>query len=143
MGTASTTVEMNIPAQKAWDALADFGGILKWSPGSDGATIECVGEGVGMVRILFLPAFGTAHERLDVLDHGAMTLVLTITEGLPFDMKEYQATITVEPVDDSHCSCTWSGDYVGPDGVEDAVTSSSLEAAYEGMFEGLASHLGG
>ncbi len=143
MGTASTTAEMNVPARTAWDVLADFGGILKWSPGSEGATIECVGEGVGMVRILFLPAFGTAHERLDVLDHDTMTLVLTITEGLPFDMKEYQATISVAPIDDDHCACTWTGNYVGPDGVDDGITSASLEGAYEGMFDGLRGHLGG
>ena len=143
MGIASTTVEMNVPAQKAWDAIADFGGILKWAPVDDTATIECQGEGVGMVRTLYFPGLGTADERLDVLDHNTMTLVLTITEGLPFGLAEYEATISVESLGDDRCACTWRGDFKVPEGASEDEAKANLEGAYVGMFGGLSGYLGG
>lgn len=143
MGVALTTVEMGVPAKKAWDAIADFGGILKWAPVDDTATIQCEGEGVGMVRILYFPGLGTAHERLDKLDHDSMTLVLTITEGIPFGITEYQATISVEALSDDRCTCTWKGDFKVPEGVSEDEAKANMEGAYVGMFGGLASYLGG
>ncbi len=143
MGVASTTVEMNAPAAKAWDAIADFGGILKWAPVDDTATIECEGEGVGMVRVLYFPGIGTAREVLDVLDHNTMTLVLTITEGLPFGASEYRATISVEALGDDRCACTWRGDFTVPEGVSEDEVKASFEGAYVGMFGGLAGYIGG
>ena len=143
MGYACTNVTMNVPAQKAWDALADFGGILKWAPAGEGAAIENEGDGIGMIRHLTLPPYGTAGERLDHLDHDRMVLVLTMAYNPPMGATRYQARISVKPVSGDSCECSWEGYFDVPDGTDEAEVENNFRMAYGAMFDGLKEYLGG
>ena len=109
MGYAIGTMAMNVPAAKAWAAIADFGGLLTWMPPLEGSTLSTTGSGVGMVRTLSLPGLGAGDERLDANDHDNMIQVLSITTGGPFGASRYQARLSVRPAGADACTCFWEG----------------------------------
>ncbi|MEN3977275.1 SRPBCC family protein [Emcibacter sp. SYSU 3D8] len=143
MGYAIGTMAMDVPAAKAWDSIADFGGLLTWMPPLEGATLSTKGSGVGMVRTLSLPGLGAGDERLDANDNANMIQVLSITTGGPFGATRYQARLSVRAEGENACTCFWEGFFDAPAGVDDDEIRQQLEGAYAFMLGGLKSHLGG
>ena len=143
MGYASTTVAFNAPANKVWETLADFGGILKWAPAGEGAEITNEGDGIGMIRHLTLPPYGTAGERLDALDNNAMVLVLTMAYNPPMGASRYQARISVKSTGDDSCTSSWEGFFDVPEGVDEAEAEENFRTAYGAMYDGLKGYVEG
>ncbi len=65
MSTVTRQVEINVPADEVWRAIADFGGVYKWAPNvaSSYSTTEANG-GVGAGRHCEVPGFGGIDEEI-------------------------------------------------------------------------------
>jgi hypothetical protein len=142
MGYAINTVDLNVPAAKAWAAIRDFGDLLTWMPPIEGATLSTSGSGVGMVRTLSLPGLGAGDEHLEANDDANMIQVFKIGTGGPFGSSRYQGRISVR-ASGNGCTCLWEGFFDVPDGVDEADVAGQLAGAYAFMLGGLKAHLGG
>ncbi len=94
------TLSYNIdqPADKVWEVIADFGD-LSWLTVS-----ESSGEGVGMVRLVH---WGHAQEpfveRLEAIDHAAMSLHYTADPGRSLPTSSLEVHNQVVPIDARRC----------------------------------------
>lgn len=130
-------VEDNIDASadKAWEKLADFGGLGSWAPGVTECKLE--GSGVGSVRRLSMGGMEIA-ERLESLDGAARTLTYSITEG-PMPTENYLAEIVVTATGDASCAIRWSASFDAP-GLSDEQAqgvAQGVQGSYQGMVDAL------
>jgi hypothetical protein len=128
---------LDVPADKAWSVLSDFGGFLKWA--GEG-TIKTEGEGEGMVRHLEMPGFGKISEKASVIDGGSRTLVYELVGGNPIGMSEYRCTVKVEEAGEGKCKLSWKGEFDGDNAILNSM-GPGLQAAYAGMSQGLAAYV--
>ena len=135
MQTLTYQHSIDVPADAAWNVLADFGAFLDWA-GSPGASIEVSGAGMGMIRHLTIEGYGTIGERLDTLDPDTRTLAYTLVEGQPLGMTTYQARLTVTPTSASACRLDWSGRFEGED---ETAIKPQLRGSWQGMSAALES----
>jgi hypothetical protein len=118
--------EVDQPLEKVWAAVADFGSV-GWMQGI--AKCEVEGEGVGMVRNIYVdPAGSPVREKLTGLDHDAHRLQYEINEGNPMPVDNYKAWVGVEATDGG-CRIDW-GSTFDAKGVDDAAAKASLEGMY-------------
>ncbi len=61
--------QFNHPASAVWAVLEEFGN-LDWTEGVE--RIELIGDGVGMIRRLFMPGMDPIDEQLTAVDSEAM-----------------------------------------------------------------------
>jgi hypothetical protein len=124
MATVKVSRTVEVPAQRVWELIADFGDV-SWMPAGTQVTVE--GEGPGMKRII---AAGdrSIHEVLESRDPEQRTLAYAIPQGVPFPVTGYRSTIRVADADGG-CEITWTGSFE-PSGA----TESEAAAAIEGMY---------
>ncbi len=133
MASAKATIEVNAPATKVWEALADFNGLPKFARGITKSDME--GQGVGAVRTIHTVDGRVIKERLEKLDTGAMALCYSIVEPpMPFD--NYRATIVVLPKGAGACEVQW-GSTFEPTNAPEADLVTNFEKTYGGGLKGL------
>lgn len=123
------TVQKEVPvaAAKAWELVADFGNI-SWAPGMDKVEVE--GQGVGMVRKIFMPEAPPVEEKLEALDPQTMTMVYTIPAGLPMPVTNYRATAKVVDLGNNQCRIDWHCS-----AQEEGVSQQEAEAIVKGFYD--------
>ncbi|MDP7570235.1 MAG: SRPBCC family protein [Myxococcota bacterium] len=123
---AKLTVSRTLDAQTdaLWKLVRDFGDV-RGIPGAEHAKLE--GSGPGMVRILGGPD-GSVRECLESIDEANQSIVYTITEGLPFPVTGYRATMRVSDAGGKghlDWSCTFE-----PAGVPEEEAAKGIETMY-------------
>ena len=104
MVTINFEREVQLPAQRIWAVLEDFGN-MAWAEGV--TRTEIVGEGVGMTRRLHMPGMEPIDEVLESMDVPNMTYSYSIPKGLPLPINDYVATARLEPLSDQATRITW------------------------------------
>jgi polyketide cyclase/dehydrase/lipid transport protein len=125
--------ESGAPAQQVWSLVADFGGFVEMLVASRNGKVETQGVGVGMTRTI---AIDGEHlvERLDEIDeHRWRTRYSMLITG-PFPVRNYQATIILNPCGETRCALDWLGSFI-PDGASELDAADAVRAVY---IEGIA-----
>ena len=123
MPAAAVTRTVDVPADRLWALLADFGDV-SWMPA--GTEVKLEGEGVGMTRVVG----GAIRESLAELDDANRTLVYTIDdEGCPFPAVGYRSTVRVTDAEGG-AQIDWSAE-AQPAG---ETTPEQLQAIIEGLY---------
>lgn len=135
--TSRREEEFPVPAQKLWEAVADFGAIGEWWPEGMLEKVEIAGEGVGMVRSIHTLVGIVLEEKLESIDHDARILGLSIVGDLPAGMQDYHATGRVCEDGDDSCILIWEGRYKIPGADAEPGARGFIEGAYGTMFSGL------
>jgi hypothetical protein len=103
MASIRRELELSVPADGVWDALADFGAVhRRVAPGFLQDT-KLEGES----RVVTFANGAVFREHLVDLDHVRRRLVYAIAD-LPFIT--YQGTVEVEPVGVDNCRLVWTVD---------------------------------
>jgi carbon monoxide dehydrogenase subunit G len=122
MGSATTEITIDRPADDVWKLVAEFGGLAEWMPGVDSCVVEGDDRRLSMMGMQIV-------ERLVRRDDDTRTLSYSIVGG-DLSVEHHEATITVSPAGDgSHV--TWSVD-VAPDSLVDV-----MSGAYDGALKSL------
>lgn len=139
--TIDTHYDFNVPAEKIWDLLADFGNIERWWPKSGPVNIERVeleGEGIGLTRHIYNEGFESAvSERLDAIDPQNRTYQLSIVGDRPAGLLEYMAQGRLSDLDNGGCRLAYHSEFTTEPG-RDEEARQFLLGAYQLMFDGLA-----
>ena len=125
------TKEVNAPAAKVWNLLADFGDI-SWVPGM--GNVETEGQGVGMIRKIAVGEGPPAVERLEAMDSEAMSFRYSIVSGNPMPVENVQGGGKVEVLDDKRCLITWSAT-AAEVGVSEKEAADMLSGFYTGLLD--------
>ncbi len=129
--------EIDVPAHKAWELIADFGNI-SWAPGMD--EVEVIGQGVGMVRRIHMPGAEPIDEKLEVLDAQTRTMSYTIPSGLPMPVTGYRATARVIDLGGNRCRIDWHCS-AQEDGVSAEEATNIVRGFYDMLLGWIAEHL--
>ena len=97
MADVSTFEDVNLPADRVWDVIGDFGGIRKWAVLVSGETVEDTPD--GKVRTLSMPENRVVRERLATQSQYSYTYTMLDRP----EMADYRSTVAVIPLDDTHC----------------------------------------
>ena len=127
MGTGTSEIDIDKPADAVWSVVGDFGGVGTWMPGIDSCRQE------GDDRIIETMGM-TITERLVSKDDAGRALTYSIADGAP--VERHEAVITVVPAGDSS-HVTWVVD-AEPDAMAELMTT-----VYQQALEALKSHLEG
>jgi len=127
MVEVSTQHEFDVPAERLWAILADFGDI-RWIPGVERVEVE--GEGVGMVRHVTAPGMPQLHERMDAIDPEAMILDYSLPAVAYVGVKDYRARAQVIALGPGRCRLVWSCT-AEPDGIDPAEATQRTRAFYQ------------
>jgi len=121
--------QIDVPADRLWGLVADFGNV-PWIPGGENARTE--GNGPGMVRILPMGS-SEIRERLESRDEAARTIIYTIPSGLPMPITDYRSTMVVRATGERRSELEWSCTFK-PDGVTEAEAKAQVENLYRMMI---------
>lgn len=129
MARVSVNRTLEVPADRVWKLVADFGD-TSWMPGPP--QVELVGSGPGMERRIPAGPDKVICERLESVDEGSRTLVYTIPENVPFPVKDYRATICVSSAG-AGSELAWSASFE-PVGADEAAAAKGIEDIYGVMI---------
>ena len=144
MVAVQVTKEIQLPAEKAWSLLDDFGGIQNFHPLVRESGI--VGErptGEGAERFCDFGKGNRIRERItDYASGERMTIAITDTSKFP--LKEAVATLSVEPRGDDRSAVTFDFDFEpkfgpGPLGwiLGNTVMAAQFRRVLESVIDGL------
>jgi hypothetical protein len=125
------TKKMRVPADRAWDAIRQFGRLDVWFP----SMIECriEGEGAGAWRYLTLDGgLGSITDRLVALCEDDRRLTYERTES-PFPVTSYIGNVEVFSSFDSLAVVTWTIDFESEMEVSEAVAALLKDAIAAGL----------
>jgi Polyketide cyclase / dehydrase and lipid transport len=128
MATARVTRTLDVPADRLWKLVADFGD-TSWMPGPP--KVERVGSGPGMERRIQGPD-KAIHERLESVDEKSRTLVYSIPVNVPFPVTDYRATMRVSAKGQGS-ELDWSVSFT-PAGASEADARQAIEGMYGVMI---------
>jgi hypothetical protein len=143
------TIEINVPADKVWAAVANFQD-MSWHP-AVAKTAGAGGNDLGATRTLTLQSGGEINEKLSKYDAGAMTFSYEITE---VDVKvlpvtNYSSTLSVKDAG-GKTTVEWKGafyrGYVNndpPPDQDDAAAVKAVTGVYTSGLEALKKKLEG
>lgn len=124
---------LDMPRQKAFDALVDFGGLDKLLPDVI-ASCEVTGTGIGAHRDIKVKEGGTIVERLDVAHDGNIfAYSITFNDALP--IKNYCAVVTLEEAGGKTIA-RWGSNWEA-DGAPEAEVVEMLSSFYGTLLDGL------
>jgi len=123
--------EFNVPAEKIWALLENFGDI-NWAPGID--KIELIGSGIGMTRRLHIQGMAPIDEVLTAQDSSTMSFSYDIPRGVPLPVTDYSANAKVSALDSGRCRIDWYG-RAEPKGVSDEDAVAMINGAYEMLLQ--------
>lgn len=101
------TIEIAVPAARAWALLGDFGGNHRWMPAV--ASSELHGTGLGATRRLAMDGGGYVDERLVACDEAGMTYRYEMFGGT-VPVKDYVSDLRVEATDGG-CRVHWNASF--------------------------------
>ncbi len=113
-------------ADSVFAVFADFGGLMRWSPGLTGCELE--GSGVGAVRTLHMGDM-VIRERLEECDAAARRLRYAIIEG-PVPVRDYLATVVVSDAGSGRARIDWSSSFEA-----DAATAEPMKQLFESIYQ--------
>lgn len=125
MLTASVSRRFDIPADRLWDLIGDFGNMAKWTGAKPESCVQ-EGQGIGSLRRLTLADGRVIVDRLEALGHRSYTYSI-VTSPLPY--KSYRATMLVSAVDQSASELTWTGEFE-PVGLTDDEAIATTKGMY-------------
>lgn len=98
MSVIVRSIQLDASPARAWEALADFGGIARWNPNvSESRSTSAANGGVGATRHCDVKG-GSIEERiLDWQDGRSLVLEIYEAKGSPSAIKRAVATFTVDP----------------------------------------------
>ncbi|MEO2167334.1 MAG: SRPBCC family protein [bacterium] len=130
MARFGVTETIEVPVEKVWKLLRNFGDV-SWFPGlGESARVE--GEGVGMSRFFGVPG-AEIQETLTAFDEDARTFSYEIPNNLPLPLEGYLATVVLKDAGANKTEIDWSCE------AEPTGTHEEAEAAIHGMYKMLIS----
>ncbi|MEE8558447.1 MAG: SRPBCC family protein [Myxococcota bacterium] len=129
MARAGITAQFEVPAERLWALLRDFGNI-DWAPGPP--RYEVKGEGIGMTRSIFMGEGEPLQETLRALDEGERSLRYEIQGRNPLPVSSYVATMQVQSAGADRSVLEWSCRFE-PKGVSEDQASATIRGLYETM----------
>ena len=109
MQTKTTvTRKLNVPAAKAWDAIAKIGRLDVWFPTIASCVVE--GSGVGEIRRMGLARGGKIVDHIVDVQPGKMRLIYERV-GSPFPVTSYRGTVEVLESFDGLGVVVWTIDF--------------------------------
>jgi hypothetical protein len=133
------TNELATSAEALWKILGDFTE-LSWIPPVPRCEIE--GEGVGMVRHMYLDETFVIDERLESHDDESRTLSYSIPRNNPLPAEDYLATMTIHERGPSRCELEWSCTWSAPVGMTEEEAVAAITAFYWDVMPGIESAAG-
>jgi hypothetical protein len=132
MQTKQTIVKkMDVPANRAWDAIRQFGRLDVWFPSMAECKIE--GEGVGAIRHLTLDGgLGNITDRLVAIDEAGHRLTYERSES-PFPVSSYVGNVEVFGSFDSLAVVVWTVDFESEPEVGEPVAALLKDAIGAGL----------
>ncbi len=118
--------EVAAPADRLWKLVGNFGDV-SWMNGVTRSELE--GQGVGMVRSLYVGDGPPVREQLEAHDEGARSIGYTITQGNPMPVTDYHATVAVVPDGPERSRLEWGCRFEAS-----GVSEPEAKAAVEGMY---------
>ncbi len=101
--------------------------------------IEVIGEGVGALRLLYLPGGAVLRERIEAYSDADRYYVYRVVDSGPFDFTNYLAMARVTPAGPDACILSWNTLADAVSGTEDAVRAM-LQANIDHICDVLAKH---
>lgn len=112
--------------QRVWEVFADFGGLMRWSPGLTGCELE--GEGVGALRTIKMGDL-VIRERLEECDADARRMRYAIVDG-PVPVRDYLATVLVSDAGGGRTRIEWSSEFESS-----GAPAEQMKELFEGIYQ--------
>jgi hypothetical protein len=129
--------KMNVPADKAWNAISKIGRLEVWFPSIATCTVD--GSGIGAHRYMTLERGGDIVDHIVAIDPQKRRLVYERIKS-PFPVTSYRGTVEVFESVDSLAVVVWTVDFEStPE--NSASVASMLEAGIGAGVEGMAADL--
>jgi hypothetical protein len=125
--------ELSAPTEQVWSLVADFGRFVEMLVASRNGKVETHGVGVGMTRTITVDGEHLV-ERLDELDERRWRTRYSMLATGPLPIRNYQATITLNPRGENRCALDWFGSFI-PNGATELDAATAVRAVY---VEGIA-----
>jgi Polyketide cyclase / dehydrase and lipid transport len=126
--------EIGASADAVWAVVGDFGGLVR----ALGGPVELEGEGIGQLRTITFGSHAVV-ERLEELDQDAKRITYVILQPGPLPVRDYRATMQLEPSGDGSCTLTWFSDFE-PQGASEEDAVKAVRGVYDGGIAGLQRH---
>lgn len=124
---------VNLPRQKVFDILVEFGGLEKILPDMI-ESLKVTGSGLGALRTVKLKGGGTVIERLDAAFDGRLfAYTITFNDTMPFE--NYCAVVTLADAGDKTLA-KWGSNWDAKGASEDEI-KTMLTGLYGNLLEGL------
>jgi hypothetical protein len=124
MANARVTRTLDVPADRLWKLVANFGD-TSWMPGPP--QVKLIGSGPGMERRIQGPD-KAIHERLEFVDAASRTVAYTIPVNVPFPVTGYRAIMRVRAAG-AGSELDWSATFT-PAGVSESDARKAIEGMY-------------
>jgi hypothetical protein len=129
--------KLNVPAARAWDAIAAFGRLDVWFPSIRTCQVE--GSGTGARRLMTLERGGEIVDHLTSVDHEKKRLVYDRVQS-PFPVSSYVGTVEVFSSFDDLAVVVWTVDLeAAPE--DGPAVAKGLEAGIGAGLDGMAADL--
>lgn len=123
------TKKLNVPAEKAWQAIRDIGRLDVWFPIINTCQVE--GQGAGAHRYMTLEG-GKITDLIEEISDADQRLVYLRTES-PFPVTHYRGTVEVFDSYDAQGVITWTIDFESSPEDSDAVADLVKNAISDGI----------
>ncbi|HVW41751.1 MAG TPA: SRPBCC family protein [Amycolatopsis sp.] len=124
------TVEVDVPAHRAWAVAGDFGNLAGWAPAVESSTVE------GDTRTaVFAGGLGTARERIRKRDDDARWYEYEYLEG-PMPLRNYVSRLSVAERGEGSV-VTWSAAFDAPGPEAEQELGSAVAGMYRQALDNL------
>ncbi len=140
------TITIDAPADEVWAMAGDFGGIQRWSPGTESSRLVLHDRNeTGAIRLLRRRGDGTqVTEKLLDYDPYNRRMAYTYVDGV-VRASDYYSELTVKDAGDGRAVVEWRGRFkrlaywtdVPPPGQDDKAVLDFLNGAYVSGLAGL------
>ncbi|MCH7910422.1 MAG: SRPBCC family protein [Candidatus Hydrogenedentes bacterium] len=141
MSTVSVSRKVNVPAEKVWKILSDFGGVHKFHPLVERSPLKSDNNsGLGSTRVCHFYDKTSITEKVVKWNEGRGYTVEISDMSMP--LKKAQARLQVEPADGDTCLATMEMTYVVKFGVlgvlmDKMMISGKMRQMFASILEGL------
>lgn len=140
MTEVMVTEDLEVPADKVWEIVRDFGGIRAWT-GKMIQDLVLEGEGVGAIRTITLPGNTKLQEQLTAFDDEGQSFSYAIIGKSPLPVTDYLATFKLVAKGRHACRIEWSSRFE-PIGISDEKAKPMIAGIYTSGIAGLKAMLG-